>query len=58
MVVRTSPGDALMEGTVKHFVDTGAMNTDSDVERNNAYKNTSYCVNDIILKKYCYCVKQ
>jgi len=31
---------------------------DSEIERNNAYKNTSYCVREIDLKKYCYCLKQ
>lgn len=57
IVIETYPGGALLEGIVKHFLDNGKLSVEGDVDRNNAYGNSSYCVTKHVLKKYCYCTK-
>lgn len=54
VVFETLPGNAMFEATVDYHVDTGMVVSD-DVSRTNKYGNTSICVPDKPLRRYCYC---
>ncbi len=56
VTVLVEPNDALLEAVVKKSVDSGSFRVEGDIERNNAYGNTSLCVADRQLRKICYCV--
>ncbi|XP_068217947.1 uncharacterized protein [Palaemon carinicauda] len=49
----TKPGGAVMESTLKYH--EGIFELTSDVSRLNKYGNQSHCINDQIVRKYCYC---
>jgi hypothetical protein len=50
------PGGALFETVVK--VEDMNMSITGDITRINRYGNQSYCMNDKILKNYCFCVNK
>ena len=52
VVVRTIPGDALFEGTVRQ---SNSVNVIGAVSRINSYGNQSACVSDYHVKPYCFC---
>ncbi|TKR69407.1 hypothetical protein L596_021572 [Steinernema carpocapsae] len=51
------PSNAVIEAVVIKDLDTGELMVTGELERNNKYGNTSYCVTDRTLKKICHCVK-
>ncbi|XP_053601810.1 uncharacterized protein LOC128670283 [Plodia interpunctella] len=55
IVARTKPGDAEFEATLRRH-DDGQWALAGQVSRLNLYGNQSYCVDDNLLKLYCYCV--
>lgn len=59
IVVRAKPpSHALLESTLEHNLKTNAWSSLGEIERNNKYGNTSFCVNDRILKKICHCISR
>ncbi|PAV58895.1 hypothetical protein WR25_08884 [Diploscapter pachys] len=57
LVVKTqSPSDALIEGIVVKNFDNNEWIVTGEIERNNAYGNSSHCVVDRKLKLICHCV--
>ncbi|KAL4229746.1 hypothetical protein ACF0H5_010135 [Mactra antiquata] len=54
IIFETIPGNAMFEATVDYHVETGMEITD-DISRTNKYGNTSICVPEKTLQKYCYC---
>ncbi|GFY52066.1 uncharacterized protein TNIN_290791 [Trichonephila inaurata madagascariensis] len=56
VIVRTAPGLALFEGTLLSRDDDEHMSVLGDISRINLYGTQSSCIQDPILKKYCYCV--
>jgi hypothetical protein len=55
LVIRTTPGDALIEATVRHNIGTGNIQVAGGVSRINTCGNQSSCITDPHLKLYCYC---
>ncbi|EFP07084.1 hypothetical protein CRE_12874 [Caenorhabditis remanei] len=59
IVVRAKPPSyALLESTLEHNLKTDTWSSLGEIERNNKYGNTSFCVNDRILKKICHCISR
>ncbi|CAI5450988.1 unnamed protein product [Caenorhabditis angaria] len=57
MVIKAKPPSrALLETTIEFDLTTNKWSTIAEIERNNKYGNTSFCVNDAVLKKVCHCV--
>ena len=54
VVFDTVPGNAMFEATIDYSVDKG-MKLLGDVSRTNKYGNTSICVPERPLRRYCYC---
>ena len=52
--IETVPGPGIFQATADRYNAT-AINVIGDVNRMNAYGNQSHCVEDKILKLYCYC---
>ncbi|XP_033606143.1 uncharacterized protein LOC111861266 isoform X3 [Cryptotermes secundus] len=55
LVVRTTPGDALFEATVRHHIGNSSVQVVGAVSRINTYGSQSSCVTDFHMKLYCYC---
>ncbi|KAG8185929.1 hypothetical protein JTE90_010716 [Oedothorax gibbosus] len=55
VIVQTSPGDAIFEGTVRISAPNENYELLGSVSRLNLYGNQSACVKNAILRKYCYC---
>jgi hypothetical protein len=55
LVIRTTPGDALFEGTLRHYIGSNKIKVIGVVSRINAYGSQSSCVTDFHMKLYCYC---
>ncbi|XP_069698069.1 uncharacterized protein [Periplaneta americana] len=55
IVIRTAPGGALFEGTVRHCIGNSSVQVTGSVSRINSYGNQSSCVADFHMKLYCYC---
>ncbi|KAK3913698.1 Putative sulfatase AslA [Frankliniella fusca] len=55
ITVQTTPGDALLEGTVRHLVAEDVMRLAGRVTRLNKYGNSSWCAPERALMLYCYC---
>ncbi|XP_059060605.1 uncharacterized protein LOC131853648 [Achroia grisella] len=53
-VVRTKPGNGVFEGTLR--LSNREWSTAGSVSRLNLYGNQSYCVDDNVIKLYCYCL--
>lgn len=58
LMLQTSPGDGMFEGTVRYDEFWKSINMMGDFSRINIYGKTSHCVDGIQLKKICYCKKQ
>ncbi|CAI2354371.1 unnamed protein product [Caenorhabditis sp. 36 PRJEB53466] len=59
VVIRAKPpSSALIESTLEHNLKTDSWSSLGEIERNNKYGNTSFCVNDRILKKICHCISR
>lgn len=56
VVVQTSPGDAIFEGTVRISPPDENCELLGTVSRLNLYGNQSACVTNAVLRKYCYCL--
>lgn len=54
VIFETLPGNAMFEATVDYHVETGMEITD-EISRTNKYGNTSICVPEKPLRRYCYC---
>ena len=54
VMFETIPGHAKFEATVDYHEDTGFTISD-DISRTNKYGNTSVCVPEKPLRRYCYC---
>ncbi|XP_068151113.1 uncharacterized protein [Drosophila tropicalis] len=52
--LQTKPGLAIFESTVR--ISEISINPTGTISRINLYGNQSYCINDPILKLYCYCL--
>uniref|UniRef100_A0AC34QJL4 Uncharacterized protein n=1 Tax=Panagrolaimus sp. JU765 TaxID=591449 RepID=A0AC34QJL4_9BILA len=50
------PSNALLEGVVFKDQRTGKLSISNDLDRNNKYGNSSFCVSDRLLKKLCHCL--
>ncbi|XP_055937727.1 uncharacterized protein LOC129967083 [Argiope bruennichi] len=55
VTVRTKPGSALFEGTLIFRENEGDISVLGDISRINRYGSQSQCIEDAILRKYCYC---
>nr|CAD7570537.1 unnamed protein product [Timema californicum] len=55
LVVRTTPGDALFEATVRHQVGDDTFAVEGVVSRITTYGDQSACVSDYHMKLYCFC---
>uniref|UniRef100_A0A0K0DVL8 Sulfatase N-terminal domain-containing protein n=2 Tax=Strongyloides stercoralis TaxID=6248 RepID=A0A0K0DVL8_STRER len=54
VTIQTSPGDGIFEGIFLSNSSTSYINYGS-INRINKYGNTSYCVNNQVLRKICFC---
>ncbi|XP_060579441.1 uncharacterized protein LOC132736346 [Ruditapes philippinarum] len=54
VIFETSPGNAMFEATVNYHTETGLEIMD-EISRTNKYGNTSVCVPEKPLRRYCYC---
>ncbi|KAJ9592750.1 hypothetical protein L9F63_015588 [Diploptera punctata] len=55
LIVRTTPGDAMFEATVRHYQGNNSVGVMGVVSRINTYGSQSACVSDYHMKLYCYC---
>ena len=55
LTVRVRPSDALLDASARHFLADDRLEIFGDVSRINRYGNQSACVNDAILRKFCFC---
>uniref|UniRef100_A0A0K0EMV2 DUF229 domain-containing protein n=1 Tax=Strongyloides stercoralis TaxID=6248 RepID=A0A0K0EMV2_STRER len=55
MVRMKPPSGALIEALIEKDLSTKEYSLKEEVERNNKYGNTSFCVNDAQIQKLCYC---
>lgn len=56
MTIRTTPGDAIFEGTVRYRSDDNSRKLVGSVSRLNAYGKQSACVDEFHMRLYCYCL--
>ncbi|KAK7476936.1 hypothetical protein BaRGS_00031795 [Batillaria attramentaria] len=56
LTLRTEPGGALFEGTVRYDETFDEIALAGDVSRINEYGKQSDCIDNFKLKKFCYCV--
>ncbi len=55
IIVATQPGTGLFEGTVRYSNTTNSYTVIGQISRINTYRGESLCIEDKILKLYCYC---
>ena len=55
LTIRTNPGGAQFESVVDYYHKSTTYKVFPDLNRLNAYGNDSYCIQDSIARKYCYC---
>ncbi|KAL3868917.1 hypothetical protein ACJMK2_041670 [Sinanodonta woodiana] len=55
IVIRTTPGNALLEATVRVDLDTETYKVVGDISRINMYGHQADCIEDFTLKKFCQC---
>nr|CAI5851995.1 unnamed protein product [Callosobruchus analis] len=55
LILRTSPGKAEFEATVRHDKETNTYSAIGTISRLTLYKDQSACIHDVHLKLYCYC---
>lgn len=56
VTLSTLPGHALFEATIIHDTSEDIYKLGGDISRINAYSDQSLCVNNSLLKKFCFCV--
>jgi hypothetical protein len=56
VLIETAPGGALFEATVRQLIKKNTFQMLGIVSRINTYWSQSTCINDPILKMYCYCI--
>lgn len=56
MLKAKAPSNAILEALVVRDFDANLWYVTGEIDRNNAYGNSSYCVTSPVLKKTCYCV--
>ncbi|XP_077560321.1 uncharacterized protein LOC144175114 [Haemaphysalis longicornis] len=56
--VKTSPGEALFEATVRLHSDGHPAHLLGDISRLNLYRGQADCVESASIKKFCFCVSQ
>ncbi|CEF62594.1 Protein of unknown function DUF229 family and Alkaline phosphatase-like, alpha/beta/alpha domain and Alkaline-phosphatase-like, core domain-containing protein [Strongyloides ratti] len=55
MVQMKPPSGALIEALIEKNLSTKEYSIKEEIERNNKYGNTSFCVNDAQMQKICHC---
>ncbi|CAL1276104.1 unnamed protein product [Larinioides sclopetarius] len=55
VIIRTKPGSALFEGTLLFRDDEEDISVLGDISRINRYNSQSLCIQDVVLRKYCFC---
>uniref|UniRef100_A0A0N5BBP4 Sulfatase domain-containing protein n=1 Tax=Strongyloides papillosus TaxID=174720 RepID=A0A0N5BBP4_STREA len=55
MVRMKGPSNALIEAMIEKNISTKKYLIKDEIERNNKYGNTSFCVNDAQIQKICHC---
>lgn len=55
LTIKTYPGNGVFEGTLGINLKEKDIRVVGDISRINLYGNQSHCVNNSILKNYCYC---
>lgn len=55
IILRTSPGGALFEATLQYREDSESYFVLGDISRINPYGKQSDCIDEAILRKYCFC---
>ena len=58
IMLQTTPGDAMLEGTIRYDEYRKSINMMGDFSRINIHGTTSHCVEGIDLNKICYCKTQ
>ncbi|XP_011049249.1 PREDICTED: uncharacterized protein LOC105142989 [Acromyrmex echinatior] len=56
MIIQTTPGDAIFEGTIRYKADDNSRKLAGSVSRLNAYGTQSACVDEFNMRLYCYCL--
>ncbi|XP_029164333.1 uncharacterized protein LOC114935626 [Nylanderia fulva] len=56
VIIQTTPGDAIFEGTVRYKTDDNTRNLVGSVSRLNTYGTQSACVDEFNMRLYCYCL--
>ncbi|XP_063240254.1 uncharacterized protein LOC134541046 [Bacillus rossius redtenbacheri] len=51
----TSPGNGVFEAMVRHYPEESNFQLVGDINRLSRYGNQSWCVDDSVLKNYCFC---
>ncbi|XP_011505849.1 PREDICTED: uncharacterized protein LOC105368525 isoform X2 [Ceratosolen solmsi marchali] len=55
VIIETTPGNAVFEGSMRHRADNGSIGLVGPVSRLNAYGRQSACVDDFHMRLYCFC---
>ena len=55
VLIETSPGKALLEGTIIKSRTTGILEVVNDISRLNMYGRQAHCMQDTRLQKFCFC---
>ena len=57
VVITTEPGEAQFNASVKFDESTNKAKVVSEIDRTNTYLGQSECIDNMELRKYCYCKK-
>lgn len=55
LIIKTTPGNAMFEATLQFREDDESFSVLGDISRINQYGRQSDCIEEAVLKKYCYC---
>jgi hypothetical protein len=56
LMLDVEPSGAILEATVRHYFADDSLQVVGDVNRINRYGNQSACIQDAVVRKYCYCL--
>lgn len=56
LMVQVEPSGAVLEAIARHYFADDSIQIVGDVNRLNRYGNQSSCIQDAVLRKYCYCI--
>ncbi|XP_032676135.1 uncharacterized protein LOC116846422 isoform X2 [Odontomachus brunneus] len=56
VTIQTTPGDAILEGTVRYRTEDNSRKLVGSISRLNAYGKQSACVDEFNMRLYCYCL--